>query len=132
MLELAVASKTPIMEAEYAIDDESPLSLYNCLIPKIKEHRRFRIQTDSKFSIEDFKAQIKVKQLQLDLENSQFPRIMKENEEMVKEIIAMNNDLKIVKFYEEVMHDGVNIREIVMKYSLLKKEHKSFKTASNL
>ena len=43
MLEIAVAQKTPVMEAEYAIDDKSKLSLYDCLIPKLKEFRRFKI-----------------------------------------------------------------------------------------
>lgn len=56
LLELALASKTPVMDAEYAIDDRTPLSLYDCLVPKIKENRRFRIQKDDKFSIADFRS----------------------------------------------------------------------------
>ena len=45
-MELAVAQKSPVMEAEHAIDDRTALSLYDCLVPKIKEHRRFRILKD--------------------------------------------------------------------------------------
>ena len=45
------------MEAEYAIDDRTALQLYDCLIPKIKEHRRFKINRDSKFSLADLKEQ---------------------------------------------------------------------------
>ena len=45
-LETKLAQKTPVLEAEYAIDDQTSLSLYDCLVPKLKEHRRFRIQKD--------------------------------------------------------------------------------------
>ena len=56
-LEIALARKTPVMEAEHAIDDTNPLSNFDCLIPKLKEHRRFKLLKDAKFSIADFKAQ---------------------------------------------------------------------------
>lgn len=42
-LEYSLAIKSPVLEAEYAIDERTSLSLYDCLVPKIKEHRRFRI-----------------------------------------------------------------------------------------
>ena len=56
MLEMALAQKTPVMQAEYAIDDTNPLSAFECLIPKLKEHRRFKFKKDDAFSIADFKA----------------------------------------------------------------------------
>ena len=56
MLEIALAQKTPVMEAENAIDDRNPLSAFDCLVPKLKEHRRFKITKDDAFSIADFKA----------------------------------------------------------------------------
>ena len=34
------ATKTPVMEAEYAFDESTALSLYDCLIPMLKENRR--------------------------------------------------------------------------------------------
>ena len=64
VLEEILALKTPVMEAEHAIDDRTPLSLYDCLIPKLKEHRRFKIVKDSKFSIADFNAQLKARELE--------------------------------------------------------------------
>ena len=57
MLETYYSIKTPVMEEEHAMDDRTPLALYDCLVPKIKEHRRFRITKDSEFSIADFKSQ---------------------------------------------------------------------------
>ena len=56
MLEMALAQKTPVMQAEHAIDDTNPLSAFECLIPKLKEHRRFKFKKDDAFSIADFKA----------------------------------------------------------------------------
>ena len=34
------------MEAEFAHDDRSPLSLYDCLIPQLREHRKFHIRPE--------------------------------------------------------------------------------------
>ena len=45
-LENMISLKTPICEAEYALEEKSPLDLYNCLIPKLKEHRRFKLRSD--------------------------------------------------------------------------------------
>ena len=56
------------MEAEFAIDDRTALNLYDCLIPKIREQRKFIFQKEEKFSIEDFKSQLKVKTLTYELE----------------------------------------------------------------
>ena len=66
-MELAMAAKTPVMQAEHAIDNRTPLNLYDCLVPKIKEHRRFRIQKDKIFSIQDFKEKLKLEQLKHDI-----------------------------------------------------------------
>ena len=56
-LERCFALKTPVMEAEFALDERSALSLYDCLIPTLKEHRRFKINLQDKFNINDFKTQ---------------------------------------------------------------------------
>ena len=58
--ERALALKTPVREAEYAIDDRTALSLYDCLVPMIKEHRKFSITKNTKFCVADFEAQKKV------------------------------------------------------------------------
>ena len=38
-LELTVAHKMPCFEAEYGLSEATPLSMYNCLVPRIKEHK---------------------------------------------------------------------------------------------
>ena len=78
------------MEAEYALDDRSPLDFYNCLVPKLKEHRRFSLKNDQKLSIADFRAQQEVYKLKLKLEKEKLPRmeseyaLMREKNEMLE------------------------------------------------
>ena len=60
-LEQHLALKTPVMEAELAFDESSALSLYDCLIPKIKEHRMFHIPKKAEFQIDDFRAKLRLK-----------------------------------------------------------------------
>ena len=67
-VELRLATKSPVFEAEYAIDEATSLSLYDCLVPRLKEHRRYRITKDSEFSIADFKAQKRIRELDYELE----------------------------------------------------------------
>lgn len=39
--ESLLALKGPVHEAEFAIEEKSPLVLYDCLIPTLRENRRF-------------------------------------------------------------------------------------------
>ena len=57
MMEILLAQKSPVMQAEHAIDDTNAFSFFDCLIPKLKEHRRFKLLKDDVFSMADFKAQ---------------------------------------------------------------------------
>ena len=74
--------KTPVMEAEHAIDDCTAMSLYDCLIPKLREHRRFRIKKDEKFSIADFKACVTIRNLEYDIKMLEVSKLTEENTEM--------------------------------------------------
>ena len=56
MLETKLAMRSPTLEAENAIDERSALVMYDCLLPVLKENRRFKITKESEFSIADFKA----------------------------------------------------------------------------
>ena len=76
-LEQLLAMKGPVMEAEYAIDERTALELYDCLRPRIKEHRRFKIQRDAAFSTADLKAQIRVNDQKLLLEEKRLPTLSK-------------------------------------------------------
>ena len=60
-LETMLAMKTPVMEAEHILDERNNFKFFDCLIPKLKEHRRFKLLPDSEFSLADFKTQQKVR-----------------------------------------------------------------------
>lgn len=66
--EILLAQKTPVFEAEYALDERTPLSLYDCLVPKLKQQRRLVVQETAKFSIEDFRAKQNALRLEWELE----------------------------------------------------------------
>lgn len=53
--EKALAQKSPVMEAEYALDMDTPLKLYDCLTPMMKHHRRLRIDLEKRVFIDDFR-----------------------------------------------------------------------------
>ena len=55
-LETMIAMKTPVMEAEHVLDERNKFHFFDCLIPKLKEHRRFKLLPDSEFSLADFKT----------------------------------------------------------------------------
>ena len=113
LLEVALAQKTPVMEAEYAMDNRTALDFYDCLVPKLREHRRFRILKDADFSIADFKEQVRVKNLELMLEKKKLPKLQKENAEMAEKIKELESELEIVQWYLTVMEDGIDTKEVV-------------------
>ena len=44
-MERCYAEKSPINEAEYAFDERTPLQLYDCLMPRLKEHRANKFES---------------------------------------------------------------------------------------
>jgi len=68
-----------MMEAEFAMDEKSALSLFDCLTPTLKEHRQFKPNLNYTFCLDDFREQKRVKQIEWDLQQSRFPEIVEEN-----------------------------------------------------
>lgn len=77
--ERALALKTPVREAEFALDDQSALRMYDCLLPLLKEHRRLRVVPDSEPSTTDYLARMKVLELECQLRSKNQPQLIKEN-----------------------------------------------------
>ena len=100
--------RAPVREAEYAIDDWTPLRNFDCMIPQIKETRLFRIKPMSEFSMEDFKAQQKIKQLEWDLSKKAMPLLKAENVKQLAIIERQKEDLKLLDFWKELMESGVD------------------------
>ena len=61
------------MQAEHVIDDGTVLSLYDSLVPKLREHRKFSVFQDTPFTIEDFRSQLKVRELEQELQLNKLP-----------------------------------------------------------
>lgn len=125
--ERALAMKAPVREAEYALDEDCALRLYDCLIPLIRENRRFLTRKDKLFSTCDYQAQQKVLQLRLDLSRDKMPGLRDENCQLKLKVAQLEEELSVVKWYMETMEDGIDTKEIVREYAKLKKEFKRMK-----
>ena len=65
-----------------------------------------------------------MKTLEARLEKQELPKLRADNATMAAKIEQLENELFIVKWYMDVMEEGVDTKEIVEKYSVLKKDHK--------
>ena len=115
--------KSPTLEAEHAIDDATALSLYDCLVPQIKELRRFKVTKDSEFSVADFRSQLKIKQLDYDLEMKRLPQARVEIKTLTDQLEQFKDEQKIVQWYCETMEQGIDTKKLVGEYAKLRKEY---------
>ena len=112
------------------IDEGTKLSLYDSLVPKLREHRRFKLLANAEFSLADFKIQQKVRSLEYELEKKKLPTLIEHNEMMKAKIEQLNEELDIVKWYSRIMEKGVNTRELVKEHYELKEMYEELKTTS--
>lgn len=131
--EQALAMKAPVREAEFALDDASALSLYDCLTPLIKEHRRFKLDIGKIrkiYSRADYHSKQKVEQLKADERAQNYPRVIKENGQLRARVTQLENELSIVEWYLDVLEQGIDTKEIIVEYTKLKKKHKRLQDTS--
>ena len=76
--EQAFAQRTPIMQAEYALDRTSALSLYDGLLPRLREHRRFQKDKVERDEIEDYDAKVDARELEIAVLNHEAPGLKQE------------------------------------------------------
>lgn len=124
-VERALALKSPVMEAEFAFDDCSALSLYDCLIPKIKAYRKLQIRPEIIVGADDFKAQSKVLQLEYELEQKRVPILTEENGRLKETVEQLRSEVAIVEWYLATMEDGIDTKELGKEYTLLKQKYKA-------
>ena len=72
-----------------------------------------------------------MKSLELALEKKAMPKLILENKLLVEKNMYYESELSVVKWYLSVMEEGVDTREVVKEYAILKKEHKLLKKESS-
>lgn len=102
--ELALANKSPVNEAEYAFDGRTPLQLYDCMIPKLKEYQKYRVCEGTKYLTnlidnyrykkEALEAEVKLKKF-----NSKINQLECENAKLKVEVAHKDNEVSIVDWY---------------------------------
>ena len=74
---------SPVNEAQFAFDERTPLSLYDSVLPRLKEHRKLIVDT-SQFEqavFDDNKAKAQVLAIEREIEELQTNKIKEENQE---------------------------------------------------
>ena len=109
--EVAFAQKTPVNEAEYAFDERTPLLLYDCLLPKLKEHRKFKVLDSVKFVqylIDDYKNKREALEAELKIKNyhARIYELETENKRLRQEVSQKHNEISVVDWYLEIMEAG--------------------------
>ena len=103
------------MEAEYAYDETSALSLYDCLVPKIKSRRRIICKQDYKMTVQDIVEKQKANQMEWDLfiKKNDFQKLKDENEMLKYKNKQMETKQKILDLYKELMENGIDTEELL-------------------
>ena len=57
--EAYAALRNPIYEAEYALEEDNPLALFDCLVPKLKEHR---VRSHAPQTLEELAKELRLRQ----------------------------------------------------------------------
>ena len=125
--ELALANKSPVNEAEYAFDGRTPLQLYDCLIPKLKEYQKYRVCEGTKhlsFLIDNFRYKKEALDAEVKLNefNSKINQLECENAKLKAEVANKDNELSIVDWYLEIMECGKDSKTMAEIYQK-EKEH---------
>ena len=71
---------SPALEAEYAYDERTALNLYDCLIPRLREHRRLRIQPEFQRIdlLKDLRMTEHIRKMELELALVSQPKVLAE------------------------------------------------------
>ena len=96
-----MAIQSPVKEAEYALDKKNPLKLYDCLLPFVKTNK-MDIETDMEWKI---------------------MKLSRENEAVKEREYWYKKELKQLKFWEELLEQGIDTRDILKELNELKAKH---------
>ena len=56
------------------------------------------------------------------------PKLSKENLVLKQKNTAMKNEISIVNWYLDVMEEGIDSKQVMQEYAMLKKTHKAMET----
>ena len=56
------------------------------------------------------------------------PKLSKENIVLKQKNTAMKNEISIVNWYLDVMEEGIDSKQVMQEYAMLKKTHKAMET----
>ena len=90
--------------------------MYDCLIPKLKAHRRFSLAKNKGFSIPDFIAQKRILELEYKLEQSKMPKLERENIILSAKVEQLESEAEILKWYSDMVNAGIDTKNLVVEF----------------
>ena len=108
----------PAWEAEYSFEDFTPLRLYDCLTPTVKEQRRLKINklTDDWILQDNNKALLQLRRAEIEKKRADYPEVLKDNRYMKAKIQHMEKDMEVIDMYLQLMESGYDTKKIVVEY----------------
>ena len=101
------------------------------MVPLLREHRKFRITKNAEFSIEDFKAQLRLRTIENQLQQKELPKALEQNKKLREKVAEYESEVKIVHWYLETMEAGIDTKHVMEEFAKLKREHTNLKDWSH-
>ena len=116
--ELALALRNPILEAEYYLNDEQPLNLYEGLLPQLRKYCRSRPSYVAEHK--EMRAMLQREQdMTLMLSNQ---TLRTQNQKLQERNLYLEDQMKIVEWYNKVLADDIQGRDLLMKFEASQKQ----------
>ena len=136
MFEKAHMLRSPTLEVEYAHDERSPLGLYDCLIPKLREHRKLSLPPEIYYStqnlMDDIRAKQKVLSLELELKQNNLPKYQRKLEKAKKKAHQLKKETQIIDWLSKAVESNfiLDAGNILEEFDELKITHQKLKRQS--
>ena len=119
----AIESSTK--EAIFALDRQTPLKLFDCLVPEIEAFRQLgQPITEQKFRA-NYEAKLQYAKVKLELHVSREPKLTKENIKMKKRLEKLEEEFQIVKWYIDVLEGGFDTKNLLKDFVQAQEDLKS-------
>ena len=125
---------SPVLEAEYAHDERNPLNLYDCLVPRLREYRRLKVQPEFQHIdlVNDIKTREHIREMELQLELVSQPRIEAERKHLYNKIVHLEHEAELIIWLEKIVHENFKLdaEDIMVRFHKIQEEFKQYRWRS--
>ena len=122
--ELALNENMPVYEMEYMLEsDPNRLKLYDCFIPRLKQH----LISKPAYKRKHYEEQEKLREEQRSMNNQlrkENKKLKEENTDLKHQVTQLTEDFDIVNWYIEVLEAGKDTKKMMECYKKSKNKIK--------